>query len=77
VDCPTIVDAVASFNQKYGKEIGLDYFEQYNVLWVDQLPIYQIGWFMDKLFVTQDVTEKWSDHIAGIYKKYWADGGEV
>jgi hypothetical protein len=70
---PTISDAIASFKEAYGEEICSAHFEQYSIYWVDELPLYQIDWFVEKLGLTEDVAEKWSDHIVGIYEKYKAD----
>jgi hypothetical protein len=73
IDPPSVVDAIASFEEKYGEEIGNTYFEQYGIYWVDELPLYRTEWFVDKLGITEEVAQKWSDHIVGICEKYKAD----
>jgi hypothetical protein len=73
IDPPSILDAIASFKRKYGEEIPNDHFQQYSIYWVDELPLYQIDWFVDKLGITDEVAQRWSDHIVEIYMNYKAD----
>jgi hypothetical protein len=77
IEPPSILDAIASFKRKYGEEIPNDHFEQYSIYLVDELPLYQIDWFVEKLGITDEVAQKWSDHIVEIYRKYEAEVEEV
>jgi hypothetical protein len=72
VPVPIIKDAIASFKTKYGLDIPDDYFEQYGLFGLDQVPITREDWYIDKLNLTEEVAEKWTNHITGIYNEYKA-----
>jgi hypothetical protein len=41
IPTPAVSDALASFKMKYGEEFPSEYFEQYSLFRVDQLPLHR------------------------------------
>jgi hypothetical protein len=72
VPTPVISDAIASFKTKYDEDFPSEYFDQYGIFGVDELPIGRADWYIDKLFITEELAEKWVNHITGIYDEYKA-----
>ena len=54
-------------------DIPFDYFQQYNIYWVDELPFSAVDWYAEKLMISEDTAEKWVDHIVQIYDTYKAE----
>jgi hypothetical protein len=73
IDPPSITDAIASFKAEHGEDISSSYFDQYGIYWVDELPNCSIDWFVDHLWISQELAEKWLNHIVGICRKYEED----
>jgi len=70
---PMIMDAISSFKEKHSVDIPFDYFQQYNIYWVDELPFSAVDWYAEKLMISEDTAEKWVDHIVQIYDTYKAE----